>query len=257
MIAALANAPTTTPAMSRTRGSPRDPAARATTNSAAAPRRSRRRTPRAGGSRRRTPSVVAITAPTAAPPDTPSRYGSASGFRMRALERGARHAESRADEHGQRDARKPQRTHDHRGRACRRPRNASTTADERNADRADAIATNAAMREQRRDEHDPARQRHRSAHRRRDEQASRLRRPPRPSCTDGRRRDRVERQNVPVAHRGNARHAVGERHRSLAVGPVRTKSGLRVHDIFHRHRGRRPFRIARRRSCRRRSRRAR
>src|ERR1035437_9014476 len=79
--AAFANAPTTTPAMSSTRGSPRAPAARATSSTIvtanAAP---------ANAAIGNTASDVkctatAVTAPTAAPPETPRRYGSASGLR--------------------------------------------------------------------------------------------------------------------------------------------------------------------------------
>src|SRR3954470_13813925 len=83
IIAALAKAPTITPAMSRVRRStlaPRAPArltARATNTAA---------TPPANAARvitgsRVTPRVKAGTSPTAAPPETPSRYGSASEFR--------------------------------------------------------------------------------------------------------------------------------------------------------------------------------
>src|SRR3954469_24226834 len=79
IIAALANAPTTTPPMISTRGSPRVPDACATNNVSAtattAPANEAR-----GSKGKAGPTPTAGTAPAAAPPDTPRRYGSASVF---------------------------------------------------------------------------------------------------------------------------------------------------------------------------------
>src|ERR1700693_4475685 len=83
MIAALANAPTITPATSKVRRSalaPRAPTrltASATSTAATEPTNAANVTAKSAVN----PSAKTITAPTAAPPDTPSRYGSASGFR--------------------------------------------------------------------------------------------------------------------------------------------------------------------------------
>ena len=91
-MAAFANAPTTTPAMSSTRGSARIPLARAmpSTRKTAASAPAKAASDRNVGSPR--PTAIASTAPTAAPPDTPSRYGSASGVAERALQHAAAHA---------------------------------------------------------------------------------------------------------------------------------------------------------------------
>ena len=111
-MAALANAPTTTPAMSTTR------AIAAPARRARDEQRERHGAERAGERRRAERaapgacSATAITAPTAAPPDTPSRYGSASALRVRALQRGAGGAEPRAHERGEQHARQPQLAHD-------------------------------------------------------------------------------------------------------------------------------------------------
>ncbi len=83
MIAALANAPTMTPAISSVRRSalaPRAPTlltASATSTAATEPTNAARVTTKSAVN----PTANTITAPTAAPPDTPRRYGSASGFR--------------------------------------------------------------------------------------------------------------------------------------------------------------------------------
>ena len=81
MIAAFAKAPITTPAMRSARASARPPAARAT--SSAAPMAAAAPAKAASGSApaAEMPAATAITAPTAAPPLTPSRYGSASALR--------------------------------------------------------------------------------------------------------------------------------------------------------------------------------
>src|SRR5258706_15895466 len=83
MIAAFANAPTTTPAMSRVRTSARvpRPPTRATAsvrNTAPIPPTNAARVITASPE---TPNANATTAPTAAPPETPRRYGSANGLR--------------------------------------------------------------------------------------------------------------------------------------------------------------------------------
>src|SRR3954469_21956821 len=78
IIAALANAPTTTPPMMSTRGAPRVPDACATNRVSAtatiAPANDAR-----GSSVNVSPIPTARTAPAAAPPDTPRRYGSGRG----------------------------------------------------------------------------------------------------------------------------------------------------------------------------------
>ena len=111
MMAALANAPTTTPAMSTTRASPCPPAARATMSvsaiAASAPAKpatgtsARRRVQRDGDDRAdgraaRHAEQIRLGEPIA----------------RRALQRGTRRAEPRADEHGEHDARQSQRAHD-------------------------------------------------------------------------------------------------------------------------------------------------
>src|SRR6202158_3635099 len=227
MIAALANAPTITPAIRRVRRSalaPRAPTrltASATSTAATEPANAASVTTKSPVN----PSANTITAPTAAPPDTPRRYGSASGV-LRDPRSRAAGSEPGADQRGEHHPRQPQIAHDGDDGGITMPtqpfehrrewnRNGST----RDRERGDS--------EQRRNEEQPipspeARQRSVPGWRRFASETAAS-----PSLTDGRATSSVSTTRILLSRAARMiRHRESDCIWDFPIGPARMKSGF-------------------------------